>query len=109
MIDFDTIRRIALKLPDVEDGTSYGAPALKRKGKLIIRLREDLAAIVVLTTFDDREGLLSDEPATYFITDHYANYPWVLARLSHLTKEAFGDLISNAWRLAAAKGNSKAK
>jgi hypothetical protein len=40
-VTYDTVRRIALDLPQVEEGTSYGTPALKVKGKLIVRLRED--------------------------------------------------------------------
>lgn len=109
MIDFDTVRRIAFDLPEVEDGMSYGAPALKRKGKLLVRLREDLDAIVILTTFDVREGLMADDPATYFITDHYTNYPYVLARFEHLTEEAARELVSSAWRFAGAKGQAKRK
>ena len=31
-IDFDTVRRIGLELPGVEDGTAYGFPALKVGG-----------------------------------------------------------------------------
>lgn len=47
---FEDVRRIALALPGVEDGVSYGAPALKVNGNLLIRLRDDLGAIVVKTT-----------------------------------------------------------
>lgn len=41
MITWDTVREIALELPDVEEGTSYGTPALKVKKKLFVRLKED--------------------------------------------------------------------
>src|SRR6478672_1654675 len=34
-ITFDTVRRIGLGLPGVEEGTMYGTPALKLKGKLL--------------------------------------------------------------------------
>jgi hypothetical protein len=32
---FDTVRRIGLELPGVEDGTAYGNLALKAHGKLL--------------------------------------------------------------------------
>lgn len=32
---FDTVRKIGLALPGVEDGTAYGSPALKIRGKLL--------------------------------------------------------------------------
>jgi hypothetical protein len=40
-VTFDDIRKIALAWPEVEDGTSYGTPALKVRKKLLVRLKED--------------------------------------------------------------------
>jgi len=34
-INFDTVRRIGLALPGVEDSTAYGRLALKVRGKLL--------------------------------------------------------------------------
>ena len=34
-IDFDIVRKIGLALPGVEEGTAYGFPALKVRGKLL--------------------------------------------------------------------------
>jgi len=101
MITWDTLREIALRLPGVEDGMSYGAPALKIGGKhLIVRWREDLNAIVVKTMFDEREGLMAEEPEVYFITDHYLNYEWVLVNLATVTPEALEAMIARADQLA---------
>jgi hypothetical protein len=38
---FDDVRKIALAWPEVEDGTSYGTPALKVRKKMLVRLKED--------------------------------------------------------------------
>jgi len=43
---FDDVRKIALAWPEVEDGTSYGTPALKVRKKLLVRLREDGDSLV---------------------------------------------------------------
>ena len=32
-IDFDTVRKIALRLPGVEESTAWGSPALKVRGQ----------------------------------------------------------------------------
>ncbi len=45
---FDDVRIVALKWPEVTDGTSYGTPALKVRGKLLTRLKEDGESLVVL-------------------------------------------------------------
>ena len=101
MVIWNEVREIALRLPNVEDGMSYGAPALKVGGKhLIVRWREDLNAVVVKTTFDEREGLMGEEPDVYFITDHYLNYEWVLINLATVSREAIGAMITRAHQLA---------
>ena len=82
MITYETVREIALALPNVEDGLSYGDAALKVGGKhLFVRWREDLDAIVLKTTFEEREDLMAADPKVYFITDHYLKYEYVLVTL----------------------------
>lgn len=100
-VTFDDARKIALSLEHVEEGTSYGTPAFKTGGKLLARLREDGESLVVGTTFDEREEMMATGPETYYITDHYLRYPWVLVRLSRVDPEALRDLLKRAWRLAS--------
>ena len=110
LISYETVRQIALALPNVEDGLSYGAPALKINGKkLFVRLREELNAIVVKTTFEQREGLMADDPNVYFITDHYLEYPYVLISLEHVTAQALSEIIRISYELAAKPTKAKLK
>ena len=107
-ISYETVREIALALPNVDDGLSYGAPALKVNGKhLFVRLREDLNAIVLKTTFEEREELMAGDPQAYFITDHYLNYEYVLVSLEHVRRDALGDLIRRAYQLATRKSRHR--
>ena len=46
------------ELPEVERSTSYGTPALKVKGKLFARLKEDEERIAVFVDFIEREVLI---------------------------------------------------
>ena len=103
MITFDQIRELALELPGVEDGTSYGTAALKVKGKLLARLKEDGQSVVFRVTFDERDLLMRSKPKVFFITDHYLGYPAVLMRLSAATAKQAGDIIEMAWRFSAPK------
>jgi hypothetical protein len=109
-VTFDTVRQISLLLDHVEEGTSYGTAAFKARGALFVRLHQDLeSTIVVRTDFEQREELLAADPETYYITDHYRNYPWVLVRLSQVHSDALRDLLRMAHRLAAAskRGSSR--
>jgi len=100
---FDAVRKVALALDNVEEGTSYGTPAFKVRGALMARLRDDIGALVVRMSIEDREALIADDPETYFITDHYLNYPWILVNLARVDPDAMRDLLRAAWRSAAAE------
>ena len=97
---FEDVRAIALKLAGVQESTSYGTAAFKAGGKLLARLREDGETLVVGTTFEERAEMMAAEPDTYYITDHYLKYPWVLVRLPRVHPDAMRDLLSRALRLA---------
>src|SRR6202050_1882133 len=101
MVTFEDVRRMALSLENVEEGTSYGTPAFKVRGKLLARLREDGDSLVVGTTFEEREEMMAAAPDTYYITDHYLKYPGVLVALSRVHADALRDLLGRAWRLAS--------
>lgn len=98
---FKEVRKLALSLENVEEATSYGTAAFKIHGKLIARLKEDKETLVLGTTFEEREELMAAEPGTYYITDHYLKYPWVLIRLSQVHPDALEDLLRRASRLAS--------
>lgn len=107
-VTFEAIRTMALALDHVEESTSYGTPAFKVRGALFARLRPDLDALVVHMPIDERQELIAADPETYFITDHYLNYPWILVRLARVHPDAMRDLLRMAWRLAAATAKAKA-
>jgi hypothetical protein len=99
--EFESVRRIALALDNVEEGTSYGTPAFKVDGELFVRMHQDGESLVARTDFEQREELMAADPETYYITDHYLNYEWILIRLSRVHPDALRDLIRMAWRLAS--------
>jgi len=102
-VTYDTVRELARHLPDVEEGTSYGTPALKVRGKLFARLKEDGETLVLRTDAFERTHLMHEAPATFFITDHYREYPWVLVRLGTVSKVQMRALLEGAWRRVAPK------
>lgn len=81
-VTYETVRDIARTLPGAEEGVSYGTPAFRVKGKLFTRLREDGATLVIKIDMDERELLMAANPTTFFITDHYRDYPAMLVRLA---------------------------
>jgi hypothetical protein len=105
-INFDTVRKIGLALPSVEEGTAYGAPALKVRGKLMACVPTHRTAepgsLAIRVGFDDRAELLAAAPDIYYVTDHYLGYTAVLVRLSHVTPDVLRDLLGMAHKFVNA-------
>ena len=101
---FDELRKIALAWPEVEDGTSYGTPALKVRKKMLARLKEDGDSLVMPgVTPDEREMLVESRPELFYFTDHYRDYPMVLIRLSKASRANVEPLLRRQWRALASK------
>ena len=95
---FAQVYELVAELPGVEESTSYGTPAVKAGKKLIARLKEDGVTLVVRIDPFERDHLLASAPDTYFLTDHYRAYPYVLARLEAVDPEELRDLLEKAWK-----------
>jgi hypothetical protein len=102
-VTFEQVRTVALTFPGVEDGTSYGTPALKVRGKLLARVHQSIDCLVLRADFLDRQILMQAAPSAFFITDHYRDYPWVLVRFTAIEARELPSLIERAWRLVASK------
>lgn len=104
---FENVRDIGLALPDVEDSTMYGKLALKVRGKLLtclaIHKSAEPGSLVVRIDFEQRAGLLAEALETYYLTDHYRNYPAVLVRLSRITADQLRDLLGASWRFVTSE------
>jgi len=111
-ITFETVREMGLALPDVDEGTTYGSPALKVRGKmfacLAIHRSADAGSLVVRVDFDQRDELIAAEPNVYYVTDHYVDYPVVLVRLTRVHADALRGLLLTAWRVVSTSGKQRA-
>ena len=95
-LSLSAIRRTAATLPGIEEGTSYGTPAWRHRGKLLARLHQDGESIVLKVGNETRDHLLQADPQTFFVTDHYVGYPMVLARLDRLSAADLKKLLQRA-------------
>ena len=101
-IDFETVRRIGLALPGVEEGGAYGARALRVRGKLLAceptNRSAEPGSLVVKMDDEDRDALLAEAPEAYHLPDHYKNYNSVLVRLDHISPDELRDLLGMAYK-----------
>jgi hypothetical protein len=110
---FEQVRKLGLRLPGVEESTTYGKPSLKVKGKMFVCMASHKSAepnsLAVRTDFEQRDELLAADPETYYITDHYRDYPAVLVRLRRVKTGVLRDLLAMAYRLVAREATHKNK
>jgi hypothetical protein len=99
---FAHVKRLGLEtgLPEIEESTSYGTPALKVRGKLLVRMYS-AEVLVVHCPMAEKEVLMEALPDIFFQTDHYKGYPAFLVRLSVASDEDIKERIERAWRMMA--------
>ena len=102
-VTWDTVRNIALSLPGVVEGTSYATTAFKVNGKLIARFHQDGESLAIKVEYATREVLIGANPKTFYITDHYRCWPWMLIRISNVRLDELRQLLEDAWRSIAGK------
>ncbi len=95
---------LVMAFPETEYATSYGHPAYKAFGKFFTRLRtEDDSIVLGCVPLDEREMLCEADPETFHFTDHYRNFPYVLARLKRFDAKTLRGYLTRQWRHNAPK------
>ena len=110
---------IALGLPEVEEGTSWGNPAYTVRGKSFLHFREPrpdaidadtgerMTDVIMFTVPDqaDKDALVeADGP--WFTTPHFNGYNAVLLRqrdLGKVSRAELAEVITDAWAARAPK------
>lgn len=90
-----------MSLPGAAEGLSHGTPAFYVNKKLLARLWENGQVLVVRT--DERQKWIQTDPQTFFITDHYRNYPTMLIALDRVQPDDLKQLLTDAWFGRASK------
>ena len=119
MATWKDVSRLALALPEAEEGTTYGGNrAWTVRKKLFVWERplrkSDLAALgdaapdgpilgAKVEHLIAKEALLADESGVFFTTPHFDGYPIVLVRLPEIGRDLLEEVVTEAWLAAAPK------
>ena len=106
------VRRIALALPEVQEGTDRFAFSVENKGKQKgiawvwrervhpkkARVPNPEVVAIQVPDLDDKEMLLaSDDGSKFFTEPHYNGFPAILVRLDAIDSDELEELITDAW------------
>ena len=103
LVNLETVRQLALALPEAQEDSSYGTPAFRVRGKLFARLHQSGESVVVKIDPAERAMRMRADAKAFYITDHYLNYPLMLVRFSAVRREDLSDLLEESWRRSAPK------
>ena len=113
------LAEIALSLPEVEEGKSWGNPAYVVRKKSFLHFREPrpdaidpetgerMQDVIIFSVPDqsDKEALVEGD-GPWFTTPHFDGYNAVLLRqrdLGRLTRSELAEVITDAWAVSAPK------
>ena len=116
---WNDVSRLALSLPQAEEGTTYGGNrAWTVRKKLFVWERplrkSDLAALgaaapdgpilgAKVEHLIAKEAFLADESGVFFTTPHFDGHPSVLVRLPDVGVELLEEVVTEAWLASAPK------
>ncbi len=110
-IDFGTVRRIALALPEVTESLGARGWAFKARGKLLacqaIHRSAETESLVVKIGSAGCKALISENPAVYYLTSHYEGYQTVLVRLKAASEEDLSKLLERSWAFVTGEAEAR--
>jgi hypothetical protein len=105
MVAWDEVRALALELPEVEEGTSWGQPCFRVRGRPFAGLsgREEGALWAKCDPLE-RPLLLAASPEALYVTPHYEpGGGYLLVRLGAASAQQVRERLEDAWLLTAPK------
>ena len=104
MADWDTVRELALALPEVE-ASSTGRIAFGVHGKgFAWEARErDGGGLAVRVEREEKELILDSDPDVYFTCPHYNGFPAVQIRVEAIGRDELWERLEDAWLIQAPK------
>ncbi|MEH3053845.1 MAG: MmcQ/YjbR family DNA-binding protein [Patulibacter minatonensis] len=115
MATLEDVRRLALALPEVTEGTRWRnatwfigkagfvweRPLSKNDARQLAELGQPLPdgelLAVKLPSVGEREALLAEDPALWLTIPHFADYAAVLLRLEAVELDELAEIIEDAW------------
>jgi hypothetical protein len=94
-IHLQFLRDMLSSLPGFNEKLCFGTPGFYVGKKLFARIKEDGETLVVQSF--ERDGWMEKDPETFFITDHYLDYDYMLINLQRISPGDLQRLLLAAW------------
>jgi hypothetical protein len=99
----DSVRRIALRLPDAVEQETWGTPTFRVRKKIFVMFSEGGREAWVKSTHDEQQALIAMDPETFFMPPYVGPSGWIGIRISTVDAGEMRELVTEAWRMTAPK------
>lgn len=88
-------RKVMLSIPGTDERLWFNQPSVFIHDRFLAKThhKEDAVTLQV-GSMEMRDMMLEAEPELFYITDHYRKFPFVLVRLSALTKTVLKEMLA---------------
>ena len=102
--------KIALAIPGTKEVLWFRKPAVFLHDQFLTKVHDKEEAMTLrVSSMEMRDMMLEVEPELFYITDHYRNFPFVLARLSALTPKTLKEILAGRAAQLAEQADKVAK
>ena len=99
----DTVRRMALALPDTVEQETWGTPTFRVRRKIFVMFSDEQREAWVKSTHDEQRALTQMDPETFFVPPYVGPSGWIGVRFRSVDRDEMRELITEAWRMTAPK------
>jgi hypothetical protein len=99
----DSVRRMALALPEAVEQETWGTPTFRVRKKIFVMFSEEQREAWVKSTYDEQRALTQMDPDTFFVPPYVGPSGWIGVRFRSVDRDEMRELITEAWRLTAPK------
>jgi hypothetical protein len=99
----DTVRRLALALPDTVEQETWGTPTFRVSKKIFVMFSDEQREAWVKSTHDEQRALTQMDPETFFVPPYVGPSGWIGVRFQTADRDEMRELITEAWRMTAPK------
>lgn len=102
------VRAIAMKLPHVEEGTTFGYAAFKVGGKAFAwfpkKKEVEAGSLAVRMSILERDHRIFADPTIFYVTPHYNDYTAGLARVEQMSSAQLRELLQSGYDFVVSTG-----
>ena len=99
----DDVRAIIAALPGASEQETWGHPTFRVRKKMFGAMAADGTTVSVKAVKEEQEALTQSAPETFFVPKYVGVHGWVGVTLERVDADELRELLTEAWRMTAAK------